>query len=58
MALELLYVFDFFFFRSLRKQERNIIHVNLAVSMLLAQTMFLLGADKIENKVYLTINKY
>ena len=44
-----------YFYRALRKRHRNIIHVNLAVSMLLAQVLFLLGVDQTRDKVRVAI---
>ena len=40
-----------FSFSSFRKMERYMIHSNLGVSLLLAQALFILGVDLIENKV-------
>ena len=37
--------------RPLRKAERNILHVNLAVALLAAQVLFLVGIDKTKYRV-------
>ncbi|XP_072047184.1 adhesion G-protein coupled receptor D1-like [Amphiura filiformis] len=45
----------FMMFRTLRTAERNIIHTNLAVSLLAAQVLFLIGVDLSGNKLTCTI---